>query len=320
MKAVVAAAGHAELRDISRPEPAPGEALIRVSRAGICNTDVEVVNGYRDFHGVLGHEFVGLVEACPGGETWVGQRVVSEINLPCGHCDFCAQGVPSQCRNRTTMGIWQYDGAFAPYMTTKVQCLHALPNTVSDVEAVFVEPLAAACQLLELAHIRPRDRIVLLGPGKLGLLCAQVLTHAGYDLTVVVRRSRTRNLLERWGIRAASLDEVSLQSFTVAVECTGNEAGFEQAIQLVQPRGTIVLKSTYRAKPAIDLSRVVVNELALIGNRCGPFPMAIELLRRGAIDVRSMLDAEFPLNEAASAFDLAVQPGVLKVQLVMPNG
>jgi threonine dehydrogenase-like Zn-dependent dehydrogenase len=301
--------------DFPQPQPQPGEALIRIHQAGICNTDVELLNGYKNFTGVPGHEFVGTVAAGP--DEWLGRRVVGEINVACGACDMCQRGIPTQCRHRRTLGLINHQGAFAEYLALSTANLHAVPDALSDDQAVFVEPLAAACQILEATSITSSDRVVLVGAGKLGLLCAQVLHLTGADLKVVVRRERPRQLLEKWGIAAVTRAELPDNMADVVVDCTGSSEGFTEALSLVRPRGRIVLKSTYAHLPTADLTRVVVDEIQVIGSRCGPFPTAIGLLARGEVDVVSLIEERYVLKDAVAAFARASQPGMGKVLLTM---
>jgi threonine dehydrogenase-like Zn-dependent dehydrogenase len=299
--------------DLPQPVPTGDQVLLKVRRAGICNTDLELVKGYMGFRGILGHEFVA--EVVEGPSEWVGRRVVGEINVACGQCDLCLRGMPTQCRNRTTVGIDRHDGAFADYMALTVRNLHAIPDSVSDDAAVFVEPLAAAFQLLESQHISPHDHVVLIGAGKLGLLCAQVLKLSGADVSVVVRRERPTALLAGWGIRAVVLDELPKHRAQVVVDATGTSEGFSSALDLLEPRGTLLLKSTYAGIPQADLTRVVVDEIRVVGSRCGPFPSAIRALERQLVDVAPLIAARYPLDNALDAMQHAAQPAMLKVLL-----
>ncbi len=296
---------------LPRPVPLPGEALVRVLKAGICNTDLEIVRGYMGFRGVLGHEFVGVVE---GGEM-DGQRVTGEINLACGQCPTCLGGMPTQCPNRTTLGIDRRDGAFAEYLTLPVVNLHPVPDPVSDDQAVFVEPLAAALQTLHLTHISPHHRVILVGAGKLGLLTAQVVALSGCRLTVIGRHNHQLALLARWGIDAGFSGDVEPNSADIVIDCTGTAEGFADALALVRPRGVIHLKSTYHDLPHADLTRVVVGEVQVTSSRCGPFDAALRLLTRGLVDVDSLIEAHYPLAQASEALSHAAQKGVLKVVL-----
>lgn len=289
------------------------QVLLKIRSAGICNTDLELIKGYMNFSGILGHEFVG--EVVEGHEAWLGKRVVGEINVADGECDFCQRGIPSQCRHRTTVGIDRHPGGFADYLALTARNLHLVPETVSDEQAVFVEPLAAALQTLEAVHISPRDRVIVLGVGKLGMLVAQVLRLTGADVIGVVRREKQAVLLSKWGIPAAARDELPDHRAQVVVDCTGQAAGFADALDLVQPRGTIILKSTYQGMPQIDMTRVAVDEIRVIGSRCGPFDAALRLLDAGLVDVESLIDARYDFDEAEKAIQHAAQPGVLKVLL-----
>lgn len=296
---------------VPKPEPTSEQSLLKIRRAGICNTDLELMAGYKEFSGILGHEFVAEVV---GGEL-AGRRVVGEINVTDGTCEMCQRGIPSQCLNRNAIGIDDHPGAFADYLALVSRNLYPVPDDVSDDMAVFVEPLAAALQVTEGVHISPRDRVVLIGAGKLGLLVAQVLKLTGADLSVVVRREKPAALLQKWGIRAVTADELARRSAQVVVDCTGNAEGFAQALELVQPRGTIVLKSTYVGTPAANLTRVAVDEIRVVGSRCGPFDAALRLLSHGLIDTESMIDGRYSIDAALVAFDHAAKPGALKVLL-----
>ncbi|MCR4405732.1 MAG: alcohol dehydrogenase catalytic domain-containing protein [Anaerolineae bacterium] len=300
--------------DYPRPEPPPGEALVRVTLAGICNTDLEVVRGYMGFHGVLGHEFVGVVEDC-GVPELVGQRVVGDINAACGNCPTCRAGRPTHCPQRTTLGIDRRDGAFAEFLTLPAVNLFPVPDQLSDREAVFAEPLAAACEILEQVHLHPTDRVVVLGDGKLGLLVAQVLSLTGCDLLVVGRHPQKLVILRQRGIPTALGDEVANVQADVVVDCTGHPDGFLAARAMVRPRGTLVLKSTFHGVNQVDLTSLVVDEVQLIGSRCGPFAPALRLLARKLIDVESLIDAVYPLDQALAAFERASTKGTLKILL-----
>ncbi len=306
--------GELKLLSKRRPKPPPGEALIRGSLAGICNTDLEIAKGYMGFQGVLGHEFVGIVEAAEE-EGWLGKRVVGEINCYCGECSLCRRGLFTHCPERTTLGIWGRDGAFAEYLTLPLANLHLVPEEIPDEDAVFVEPLAAALEILEQIEVKPTDRVILLGDGKLGLLVAQVLALQGCDLLAVGHHAHKLEILKRRGI-ATHLGEGSLERSTeIVVDCTGSPEGFAQALALLRPRGTLVLKSTYHGETGVDLSRLVIDEITLIGSRCGPFAPALELLRRGLVDVASLISTTLPLDEGIRAFQLAGEGETLKVLL-----
>jgi alcohol dehydrogenase len=299
--------------DYPTPEPPPGEALIRVSVAGVCNTDLELVKGYMQFRGVPGHEFVGVVERAPGAEAWEGRRVVGEINAACGTCLTCRANRPTHCPNRTTLGISGRDGAFAEYLTLPITNLHPVPDAISDEVAVFTEPLAAACEILQQVHVRPTDRVIVVGDGKLGLLCAQVLALTGCDLTVVGHHPEKLEIVARQGIPTA-LDDTAIEvGADIVVEATGHPGGYAAARRLVRPRGTLVLKSTYHASLEVNLTEVVVDEITLVGSRCGPFAPALRLLERGLVQVIPLIQARYPFSEVLTAFEHAAQPGTLKV-------
>jgi threonine dehydrogenase-like Zn-dependent dehydrogenase len=299
------------------PDPPPGAARIRVRLAGICNTDLELVKGYMQFQGVPGHEFVGIVEQAPDAPDWEGQRVAGDINLACGTCLTCQAGHPTHCPNRTTLGIDGHDGAFAEYLTLPLVNLHAVPEALADEEAVFTEPLAAACEILEQIHLRPTDHVIVLGDGKLGLLCAQVLALTGCKLTVIGHHSEKLRILAQRGI-PTTLDETGLRaSADLVVEATGHPKGYASARRLVRPRGTIVLKSTYHGAVNADLTMAVVDEIKLIGSRCGPFEPALRLLHQSMVNVTPLIEATYTFAEALTAFEHAAQPGALKILIKM---
>lgn len=303
-----------ELRtDIPTPEPSSGEALVKVLQAGICNTDLELIRGYYPYQGVIGHEFVGMVEKGPS--HLLNQRVVGEINAACGNCRFCHQGVPTHCENRTVLGIVNRNGAFAEYLTLPVKNLHRVPDNVSTDAATFTEPLAAALEIQQQVSIDANQRVLVVGDGKLGQLVAQTLALTGCDLLVVGRHhSKLANLEER-GIKTGFADAVTPRSFDIAVECTGNPAGFDLARTSLRSRGVLVLKSTYAGQLTLDASSLVVDEITVIGSRCGPFVPALELLAERKINVESLIDANYPLTDGLKAFEHAQQKGVLKVLL-----
>jgi threonine dehydrogenase-like Zn-dependent dehydrogenase len=305
------------VEDYPTPEPPPGEALIRVKLAGICNTDLELVKGYMQFQGIPGHEFVGVVERAPGAEEWQGRRVVGEINAACGHCPTCRAGRPTHCPHRTTLGIAGRDGAFAEYLTLPIRNLLPVPVSLPDEIAVFTEPLAAACEILQQIHVRPTDRVVVLGDGKLGLLCAQTLALTGCDLTAVGHHQEKLDLLAQRGIPTALDDKSVAPGADLVIEATGHPGGYAAARRLVRPRGTIVLKSTYHGSLEANLTMVVVDEVTLVGSRCGPFAPALRLLERGLVDVVPLIQARYPLDQALAAFEHAARPGTLKILVEM---
>ena len=303
--------------DPAYPEPAlpPGEALVRVRLAGICNTDLELVRGYMGFQGVLGHEFVGEVVQSPD-PAWLGKRVVGDINAACYACETCRAGRHTHCPHRTTLGIFRRDGAFADFLRLPIPNLYSVPDLVTDEQAVFVEPLAAACQILEQVAIRPTDRVVVLGDGKLGLLVSAVLRMTGADLRLVGRHPDKLAIAATWGVAAQhGADDLPSGWADVAVECTGSPTGFALARKLLRPRGTLVLKSTYHADLAVDMSALVVEEITLVGSRCGPFAPALRLLESGLVDPAPLISARYAVSDGEAAFARAVEPGVLKVLL-----
>lgn len=301
------------VEDYPTPEPPPGEALIRVNVAGVCNTDLELVKGYMQFRGIPGHEFVGVVERAPGAEAWEGHRVVGEINVACGTCPTCRANRPTHCPNRTTLGISGRDGAFTEYLTLPIANLHPVSDDITDEAAVFTEPLAAACEIVQQVHVRPTDRVIVVGDGKLGLLCAQVLALTGCALTVVGHHPEKLEIVARQGIPTA-LDDAAVEGEAdVVVEATGHPGGYVAARRLVHPQGTVVLKSTYHGSLDANLTAVVVDEITLVGSRCGPFAPALRLLERGLVKVAPLIQARYTLSEVLTAFEHAAQPGTLKV-------
>ena len=309
--------GELHLREeYPQPVPGPHEALVRVLLAGICNTDLEIIRGYMGFRGVLGHEFVGVVEAADDS-AWVGRRVVGEINCACGECPTCRAGRPTHCPQRVTIGIAGHDGALADYLLVPLSNLHVVPDSTPNRQAVFTEPLAAALEVLEQVHIRPSERVIVVGDGKLGLLVAQVLMLTGCDLLVIGRHQEKLSLLARRGIATQGADEPARVGADVVVDCTGRAEGFALARQLVRPRGRLVLKSTFHGDNQINLTSLVVDEVTLVGSRCGPFAPALRLLEQGLVEVEALIDSEYPLAEGAAALARAGTRGALKV-LVRP--
>jgi 2-desacetyl-2-hydroxyethyl bacteriochlorophyllide A dehydrogenase len=298
------------------PEPQAGEALIRVRLAGLCGTDLELARGYYPFAGIPGHEFVGEV-AEAADRSWIGRRVVGEINIVCGQCDSCRAGRPTHCENRSVLGIRGRHGAFAEYLALPVANLHPVPDSVPDEAAVFAEPLAAALQIQTQVAVRPGDRVLVVGAGRMGQLIAWTLALTGCDLQVAAKYSKQQRLLAERGIRVAAEDTLPRRHFDLVVEATGSPFGFELARRAVRPRGTLVLKSTYRGDLAVDLSSLVVDEITLIGSRCGPFATALRLLEQRIVDPTGLIEAEYPLARGLEAFERAGQSGVLKV-LVRP--
>lgn len=309
-----------QLTDKPVPRPGPDEALVRVKYAGICNTDLEILNGYMNFRGTPGHEFVGVVEKA-ADTALIGKRVVGEINLACGKCEFCLQGLGRHCPHRTVLGILNKDGAFAQYLTLPVQNLHVLPPEIPALKAVFTEPLAAACEILEQLQILPEYRVLVIGDGKLGQLIARVLSLYTDRLWVAGKHPEKLAKLQDAGIRTLLPGEPERDKahYHVVVEATGSFSGWELALQKVRPRGFLVLKSTYAGDHSFNLAPLVIDEITVVGSRCGPFGTALHLLRKNALDPRDLVSGIYPLNEWEKAFAAARQPQSLKIILDM-NG
>jgi len=313
MKALWLENNQVALRDL--PEPSnPDEVLVRVRRAGICSTDLELIRGYYPYTGVLGHEFVGEIVSS-ADPSQVGQRVVGEINATCGRCESCQNGRESHCENRTVLGIVDRDGVFAEYTTLPLANLHPVPALVPDEIAVFAEPLAAALEIQEQVQIHPSDRVLLIGAGRLGQLIAQTLALTGCGLRVVARHEAQKSLLRARGIGLIGEEDVEPRRWDIVVEATGSPDGFTLARNAVRPRGTLVMKSTYKGDMAVNFSSVVVDEITIIGSRCGPFAPALRLMEEQAVDPGVLIAAEYKLEDGQAALEKAAQPGVLKVLL-----
>jgi threonine dehydrogenase-like Zn-dependent dehydrogenase len=302
-------------RDLPLPAPGPGEVLIRVRCAGICATDLELARGYMHHAGVLGHEFVGIVERGPAALE--GRRVVGEINCACHACDLCRRGLTTHCTRRTVLGIQGRPGAFAEFLALPADNCHVVQDDVNDREAVFTEPLAAAAHVLNAATFTAGRQVAVLGAGRLGLLVAQVLAHHPVQLEVLGRNPRTLALCARWGLAARPADGAPAAAYDVVVECTGAPDGLARALALCRPRGTIVLKSTYARAAPPDLAPAVIHALAIVGSRCGAFPPALQLLAERRVRLAELVSATFPLTHGVAAFAAAAQPGALKVLLEM---
>lgn len=319
MKAIVFD-GAIRLQELPRPQPPANEALLRVVFAGICNTDLEITRGYHAFQGILGHEFVALVEEAVD-KNWIGRRVVGEINCVCHQCDLCRRRLERHCRNRTVLGIVNRPGAMAEFCCLPVENLHEVPAEISDEEAVFAEPLAAACEILEQVKIRPDDSVCVLGDGKLAQLIARVLIRETRSVVMIGKHKDKLDLAAQAGAEVHFVREVEADlkrragAFDVVVEATGSPGGFQVALSLVRPRGVLVMKSTYHGELRFDAAPLVVNEIEVVGSRCGPFPVALEKLRQKAVDVRPLLSVRFPLQDGLKAFHRAQESGVLKVLL-----
>jgi len=317
MKAVVFDGAVKFVNDYPVPEPSKQEALIRVSMAGICNTDVEITKGYLGFHGVMGHEFVGIVEYAPEyAAGLINKRVVGEINCGCGNCDYCTTGMGKHCPSRTTLGIQGRNGVFAEYTVLPVANLHVVPDTVSDEEAIFVEPLAAAYEIQEQIEIKPSHTILVLGDGKLGLLCALALNLSGTQVTLAGKHEKKLHVAEKEHIRIVNLKaekQDTDKKYDIVVEATGSQEGFTSAIGNVKPRGTIVLKSTISSSQQINLASIVVDEITVIGSRCGPFEPAIGALAEKRINVKPLISGVYPVKDVQKAFEEARNKENLKV-------
>lgn len=305
--------------DSRRAEPAAGDGdtLLRIRQAGICATDLEITKGYMGFQGILGHEFVADVVSSPDKDL-VGQRVCGEINIVCGRCDLCLSGLSTHCRARSVLGILKHDGAFADFVRLPAMNLHVVPSNVDDDQAVFVEPLAAAFQVLKQIKLDGRKWVTVLGDGRLGLLVAQVLRNAGCPVRVIGKHADKLALCEKWQIRSRPLADITPRhDQDVVVDCTGSAAGFELAMQMVRPRGTIVLKSTVAGGKPMNLAPLVIDEITVIGSRCGPFREAIRALSEKQVDVVSLINRRMKIEQGVEAMELAGRPGVLKVLLSM---
>ena len=304
--------GNLELKELSLPQPGPGEALVRLRLAGICRTDLEVLKGYHDFRGVPGHEFVGEVVG-PPESSLLGQRVVGEINIPCGICRRCRQGLAKHCQERRVLGLRGKDGAFAEYLTLPAENLHIVPSGVSDDAAVFTEPLAAALAVSETAPANPGERALVVGDGTLGLLVSFTLALRGLDTHLVGHYREHLRLAESYGISTWLEDDLSPGEFDLVVEASGSLGGLGLALARVRPRGTVVLKTTVAGHLPLDPALVVVPEVRLLGSRCGPFPPALRLLAQGWLDPRPLISRTYPLSQGPAALDFARQKGTLKV-------
>jgi threonine dehydrogenase-like Zn-dependent dehydrogenase len=301
-------------------------ALVRMRLAGICNTDLEILRGYHNFQGTLGHEFVGEVVrvASARDRKWVGARVVGEINLACTGlgfrklCSYCRRGIPTHCARRRVLGILGHDGAFAEYFSLPVVNLHRVPAGVPDEAAVFTEPLAAACEILEQVDVRAHREAGVIGDGKLAQFIARVLHASGLRVTMIGKHANKLRLARAVGIRTAMLSSPRARrsnEFPMIVEATGSPSGLALAQQLTAPRGTLVLKSTFHGAVNVETWPIVVKELTVIGSRCGPFERALALLRTGRVDPTPLISRVFPLQDAAAAIHYAQQRGVMKVLL-----
>ncbi|MFB0565844.1 MAG: alcohol dehydrogenase catalytic domain-containing protein [Candidatus Aminicenantaceae bacterium] len=316
MKALLRERGKLTVRDVSKPLPLDDEALVKVIKAGICSTDLELAKGYMEFEGILGHEFVGRVVKTRES-TWAGKRVVGSINLTCGKCPFCLEGMEKHCQSRKVLGISGKHGAFAEFLTLPLANLYPLPSNISDSTAVFIEPLAASLEIFEQVKIEQNDSVLVLGDGKLGLLIAQVMKLKTNNVSCLGKYERKLEILKEKGIKTYSSRRETGGMFDVLVEATGNERGLQEALSWIKPKGKIVLKSTFKGFARVDISKIVVDEIQLIGSRCGPFQKAIDVLSKELIEVDRMIDGDFPLEKAQEALVMAQKPGIMKI-LISP--
>ena len=301
--------------DSSYPAPKANDrtAVVRVNLAGICSTDLQIFKGYMGFRGIPGHEFVGVIKEGPA--DLVGKRVVGEINFGCGQCDFCVRDLSRHCPNRSVMGILNADGAFAEYVSVPIANLHAVPDTIPDEEAVFIEPLAAAFEILTQIQVDPGDEVLVLGDGKLGNLCAQALRLTGAKITALGKHPEKLALIKKSGVRTVLLDDWKARAFDIVIEATGSASGLELALSAVRPRGTLVFKSTIAGTHQLSLSPIVINEITIIGSRCGEFMAALEALEEKTVSVTPLIDKIYPLDDGLDAVAHAARPGIRKILL-----
>lgn len=313
MKAVVFDNGLKLDNNYPMPVPQKGEALIKVNTIGICNTDYEITLGYMGYKGILGHEFTGVVEKAENKDL-IGKRVVGEINCGCGQCDWCAQGLERHCFNRSTLGIWQREGCFAEYVCLPEKNLLVIPDNVTDEEAVFVEPLAAALEILEQVHIPPYKRVIVLGDGKLGLIIALALNAAGLDITLVGKHEEKLNIAKAQGVKTELLNNLKIEkAYDFVVEATGSITGFETSLALTKPRGTLILKSTIAASKEFNLAPIVIDEITVLGSRCGQFAPALRMLEQKRIDVKPLISDIYTIDDSIEAFERNKEKSSVKV-------
>ena len=302
-----------------KPIPEKGEALIRVNLVGICNTDYEITKGYMGYVGVLGHEFVGIVEDVnsekPEDNAWIGKRVVAEISWGCDdpNCEWCAKKNYRHCPNRHTIGIWKKDGCMAEYLTVPTNILFELPENVTDEQAVFVEPLAAACEILEQLHIEPTSKILVLGDGKLGLTTALTLNAHNLDVVLVGKHQNKLDIAKAQGVKTVLLNDLKQEKYDVVVEATGSASGFETSMSLTKPRGVLVLKSTVASGKELNLAPIVIDEITVLGSRCGQFAPALRLLKNNRIDFTPFISGIYPIEKALEAFEANKSKESLKI-------
>ena len=300
-----------------KPIPQKGEALIKVTLAGICNTDYEITKGYMGYNGILGHEFIGTVEEINDEDkSLLGKRVTAEISYGCNNpeCEWCAVKNYRHCPDRHTLGIWRKDGCFAEYVTMPLNVLFEIPENVEDEQAVFVEPLAAACEITEQLHIQPIQRVVVLGDGKLGLTTALTLSAQGLDVTLIGKHQNNLDIAKNQGVKTQLLQDTKIENiYDVVVEATGSVSGFETSLSLVKPRGVLVLKSTIATGKELNLAPIVINEITVLGSRCGQFTQAVNLLAKHRIDFKPFISAVYSIDDAIEAFEANKSKETLKV-------
>jgi threonine dehydrogenase-like Zn-dependent dehydrogenase len=317
MKAIVFDGKLKYMKNCPAPEPEAGEALIRVKLAGICNTDLEIMKGYLGFQGVIGHEFVGIVEKINSSRAGLaGKRVVGEINCGCGLCDYCLKGLEKHCPERKTIGILGKGGAFAEYITLPIGNLLEVPDNITDEEAVFAEPLAAAFEITEQCHIKPTDRILVLGDGKLGILVSLALNLTQSHVVLAGRHENKLRIAQKQNVKTVQLKGLNIRrDYDVVVEATGSADGFDLALKLVKPRGMVVLKTTVAYGKEMNLAPVVIDEIRVIGSRCGPFEPALRAMAKKFIDVRPLISAVYSADKTSAAFKKAGEAKSLKILL-----
>ena len=317
MKAVIFDETLKYVEDYEKPTPRQGEALIKVTYGGVCNTDTEITKGYMGYKGILGHEFTGVVEEINDeDQTLLGKRVVGEINLGCKNCEWCAKDLERHCPNRSTLGILAKNGCFAEYVTLPLSNLIEIPENVPDEQAVFVEPLAAGLEILEQMHIQLCQKVMVLGDGKLGLLTALALNACGLDVLIVGKHQNKLDIAKNQGVKTQLLSEFEqAPKFDVVVEATGSITGFETSVNCVKPRGTLVLKSTIAASKELNLAPIVINEITILGSRCGRFEPAMRLIASGKIDFSQMISKIYPIEQAIKAFDANNAKDTIKILL-----
>lgn len=308
-------------QDFEKPTPKENEALIKVKLVGICNTDYEITKGYMGYNGILGHEFVGVVEEINGEDkSLLGKRVVGEINLGCKNCDYCAKGLERHCPNRQTLGIFNKDGCFADYVTLPLSNLLEVNEKINDETAVFVEPLAAALEILEQLHIKPYEKVCVLGDGKLGLITALALNASNVDVTLVGKHQNKLDIAKEQNVKTMLLENLKQEdnkSFDVVVEATGRVSGFETSLNLVKPRGVLVLKSTIATGKELNLAPIVIDEITVLGSRCGQFAPALRLMEKNVIDFSKLISAKLSFDDAILGFEKNKEKNTIKILLEM---